>query len=90
MLYDCICSDHHPLLFSIDFDTVPEYDTGGTNENKRVIHWDKLRPCDINHYRDCTKLELENIKVPQGITCSDPNCINHIIEMKLMNCMPLL
>ena len=77
MLYDCICSDHHPLLFSIDFDTIPEYDTGGTNENKRVIHWDKLRPCDINHYRDCTELELENIKVPQGITCSDPNCINH-------------
>ena len=26
VLYDCICSDHHPLLFSIDFDTVPEYD----------------------------------------------------------------
>ena len=42
-----------------------------------MIHWDKLRPCDINHYRDCTELELENIKVPQGITCVDPNCINH-------------
>ena len=42
-----------------------------------MIHWDKLRPCDINHYRDCTEIELENIKVPQGITCSDPNCINH-------------
>ena len=77
VLYDCICSDHHPLLFSIDFDTIPEYDTGGTNENKRVIHWDNLRPCDINHYRDCTELELEKIKVPKGITCSNPNCINH-------------
>ena len=46
-----------------------------------MIHWDNLRPCDINHCRDFTELtlplELEEIKVPQGITCSDPNCINH-------------
>ena len=29
VLYECICSDHHPLLFSIDFGTVPAYDIGG-------------------------------------------------------------
>ena len=40
--YDCICSDHHPLLFSIDFGIVPAYDNGGTSENKRTIHWDNL------------------------------------------------
>ena len=28
VLYECICSDHHPLLFSIDFGTVPAYDAG--------------------------------------------------------------
>ena len=53
VLYECVCSDHHPLLFSIDFGIVPAYGTGegGNSGNKRVIHWDKLRPCDINHYR---------------------------------------
>ena len=77
VLYECICSDHHRLLFSIDFGIVPAYGTGGTNENKRAIHWDNLRPCDINHYRDYTDLELSKIKVTQGIKCNDPNCLNH-------------
>ena len=78
LLYECICSDHHPLLFSIDFGTVPAYDVGGTGENKRVVHWDNLRPCDINHYSDYTDIELSKIIVPQGIKCYDPNCLNHI------------
>ena len=78
VLYECICSDHHPLLFSIDFGTVPAYDVGGTGENKRVVHWDNLRPCDINHYSDYTDIELSKIIVPQGIKCNDPNCLNHI------------
>ena len=77
VLYECICSDHHPLLFSIDVGIVPAYGTGGTSENKRAIHWDNLRPCDINHYRDYTDLELSKIKVTQGIKCNDPNCLNH-------------
>ena len=77
MLYECICSDHHPLLFCIDFDFVPAYGTGSTSENKRAIHWDSLRPCDINNYTDYTELELNKIKVPQGIKCNDPNCRNH-------------
>ena len=78
VLYECICSDHHPLLFSIDFGTVPAYDIGGTGENKRGVHWDNLRPCDINHYTDYTDVELSKIIVPQGIKCNDPNCLNHI------------
>ena len=78
VLYECICSDHHPLLFCIDFDFVPAYGTGSTSENKRAIHWDSLRPCDINNYTDYTKLELNKIKVPQGIKWNDPNCRNHI------------
>ena len=77
VLYECICSDHHPLLFCIDFDFVPAYGTGSTSENKRAIHWDSLRPCDINNYTDYTELELNKIKVPQGIKCNDPNCRNH-------------
>ena len=77
VLYECICSDHHPLLFSIDFEIVPAYGTESTSENKRAIHWDNLRPCDINHYRDYTDLELSKIKVTQGIKCNDPNCLNH-------------
>ena len=41
VLYECICSDHHPLLFSIDFGIVPAYDIGGTiySENKRMIRY---------------------------------------------------
>ena len=35
----------------------PPADVGGTGENKRVIHWDNLRPCDINHYSDYTDIE---------------------------------
>ena len=65
------------LLFSIDFSTVPAYDAGGTGDNKLVIHWDNLSPCDINHYSDYTDIELSKIIVPQGIKCNDPNCLNH-------------
>ena len=56
---------------------MPAYGTGSTSENKRAIHWDSLRPCDINNYTDYTELELNKIKVPQGIKCNDPNCRNH-------------
>ena len=78
VLYECICSDHHPLLFSIEFGTVPAYDAGGTGENKRVIHWENLRPCDINHCSDYTDMELSKIIiVPQGTKCNDHDCLNH-------------
>ena len=75
VLYECICSDHL-LLSSIDFSVVPAYGTGGTltSESKRVIQWDNLRPCGINHYRDYTDLERSKIAVPQGIKCNYPNC----------------
>ena len=43
-----------------------------------MVHCDNLRPCDINHYSDYTDIELSKIIVPQGITCNDPNCLNHI------------
>ena len=45
-LYNCIHSDHHPVLFCLDCDIIPEYNTcvEAGNASNLKVHCDNLRP----------------------------------------------
>ena len=44
ILYSCIHSDHHPVLFCLDSDIVPECNTSGEagNTTKLKVHWNNI------------------------------------------------
>ena len=75
VVYDCICSDHHPVSFIIDTNIIP-VTCSNNNEIKRHINWDKLLVKDLNEYRYSTGQAFDNIPIPDGIKCIDPNCAN--------------
>ena len=79
VLYNCIHSDNHPLLFRLDCDIAPECDTSAEagNATELKIHWDNLHPCDVHEYEKCTNIELNKLVVLRGIRCNDPNCKKH-------------
>ena len=46
IVYSCIHSDHHPVLFCLDCDIVPEGNTSGEagDTTKLNVHWNNLGP----------------------------------------------
>ena len=52
ILYSCIHSDHHPVLFCLDCDIVPECNTSSDagNTTKLKVHWNNLRPDQVHEY----------------------------------------
>ena len=52
--YDFIHSDHYPLMFKIKSDIIPEYANNVETDNatKHKVHWDSVKPNDINLYRE--------------------------------------
>ena len=41
-MYDCILSDHHPVLVKSDLNILAEFEQEHSNYLKRHIHWKKL------------------------------------------------
>ena len=85
ILYNCIHSDHHPVLFRLDCDIVPEYNTcvEAGNATKLKVHWDNLRPDQVREYTKCTNIELSQLIVPGGVRCRDPNCKSRIHQAEI-------
>ena len=42
VMYDCIISDHHPVLLKSDLNILAELGLEHSNDLKQHIHWDKL------------------------------------------------
>ena len=42
-MYDCIFSDHHPVLVKADLNILAEFEQEHSNYLKRHINWDKLQ-----------------------------------------------
>ena len=74
ILYDCILSDHHPILCNVNLDVSPDIIKSSSNELTQRIRWNELSLAMIEQYRLSTSNSLECIKVPDGIKCTDPNC----------------
>jgi len=75
VVYDCICSDHHPVSITIDTNIIT-ITCSNNNEIKHHINWDKLHTKDVNKYRYSTGHAVDNISIPDGIKCVDPNYVN--------------
>ena len=41
-----------------------------------ILHWDKLSDTAVRHYERQTKRGFNNLNIPDGMKCSDPNCQN--------------
>ena len=74
ILYDCILSDHHPILFNVNLDVSPDIIKSSSNELTQRNRWNELSLAMIEQYRLSTSNSLKCIKVPDGIKCTDPNC----------------
>ena len=87
ILYNCIHSDHHPVLFCLDCDSIPEYANTcveAGNAAKIEIHWDNLRPDQFHEYAKCTNIEPSQLTVPDGVICRDPNCKSRIDQADIL------
>ena len=85
ILYSCIHSDHHPVLFCLECDIVPECNTSSdaSNTTKLKVHWNNLRPDQVHEYTKCTNIELSQLIVPDGVRCRDPNCKSRIHQAEM-------
>ena len=73
VLYDVVVSDHHPIGFNICTSILPEC-TDTNNEIVNKIKWEKLSFHDIEMYKCATSKKLENVELPDGLKCRNPNC----------------
>ena len=66
-------SDHHPVSFTANMDIIPKC-TDRNNSEQVKVKWDKVSTGQIEQYRLSTSQMLQNIIVPDGVKCIDPNC----------------
>ena len=68
VMYDCIFSDHHPVLVKVDLNILAEFEQYNSNYLKRHINWDKL-PLNVLHdaARDAYLLWKHSGKPRQGV-----------------------
>ena len=74
--YNCIISDHHPLACKLEIDVLPtSCSKSFANDFNHKLAWDKLSIGLLEKYRCDTSVMLNNnINVPVGLKCSNPNC----------------
>ena len=71
-MYDCIFSDHHPVLVKADLNI--QFEQEHSNYLKRHIHWEKLPLNVIRLYKQYTNDGFSSITLPHGVKCTNPNC----------------
>ena len=79
VMYECIFSNHHPMLGRVNLNILPECEENHSNDLKQRIHWDKLPDNIIRFYERGTNDGFNNITIPSGVKCTHPNCLqaNH-------------
>ena len=74
VMYDCIFSDHHPVLVKDDLNILAEFEQEHSNYLKRHIHGEKLPLNVIRLYKQYTNDGFSSITLPHGVKCTNPNC----------------
>ena len=74
--YDCVLSDHHPIIGKIDLHIITACQAERGRDLKSTLHWDKLSDIAVRHYERQTERGFNNLNIPDGMKCSDPNCQN--------------
>ena len=74
--YDCVLSDHHPIIGKNDLNITTVCQAGSGRELNSTLHWDKLSDIAVRHYERHTERGFNNLNIPDGMKCSDPNCQN--------------
>ena len=73
VMYDCIFSDHHPVLVKADLIILAEFEQEHSNYLKRHIHWEQLPLNVIILYKQYTNDGFSSITLPHGVKCTNPN-----------------
>ena len=74
VMYDCIFSDHHPVLVKADLNILAEVEHEHSNDLKQRIHSDNLPKNAIRLYEQSTNDGFNTIIIPNGVKCANPNC----------------
>ena len=74
--YDCISSDHHPLIVKISLSNINlEAANVKQSSKRRCIKWDKLSQEELLRYKLLSEEELSKVQVNHSlILCDDPHC----------------
>ena len=75
VMYDCIFSDHHPVLVKADLNILTEVEQEHSNDLNQHIHWDKLPTNVIILYERSTNDVFNAITIPNGVKCTNPDCL---------------
>ena len=78
VVYDCVLSDHHPVVGEIDLNIITACYSEVSNAIQQIIHWDNLE-----RYKRQTEIGLNFVNIPEGVKCTDPNCqsLSHMNEI---------
>ena len=80
-------SDHSPIYFKLN---VGQLDAKLEEEKvNKVLSWKKSTDDDKNNFYESLKDKINNVDVPDSITCKDINCSNHMDELETY-CMDVL
>ena len=74
--YDCVLSDHHPIIGKIDLNIITACQAERGCDLNSTLHRDKLSDIAVRHYERQTERVFNNLNIPDGMKCSDPNCQN--------------
>ena len=74
VMYDCIFSDHHPVLVKADLNIQAECEQEHYKYLKRHINWDILSLNVVRLYKQYTNDGFSSITMPHGAKCTNPNC----------------
>ena len=76
--YDCISSDHHPVIANIALGNIKLEDPDSMKPtNNRGIRWDKLSAEEILQYKLRSEEELAKVELDHSlILCDDPHCVD--------------
>ena len=74
VMYDCIFSDHHPVLVKADLNIQAEFEQEHYKYLKRHINWDILFLNVVRLYKQYTNDGFSSITMPHDAKCTNPNC----------------
>ena len=66
-MYECLLSDHHPIVGTIEPNFVIQSTVNNDNELKRRVSWDKLSPSMLRLYTRRTDVGFSNLSIPDGL-----------------------
>ena len=76
IVYDCILSDHHPIIGVINCNIIVESTDDCCDQETQRIHWDKLHSNAFSAYKRQTENGFNSIQIPDGLKQDRPTVLD--------------